>query len=171
MELAVALGLGFVTGSCGRQLAPGRRSKKPGFDKMRQARHLHPVWGVLAPTPGVVRMVRVLAVFTAIGATAGSGVALSLVKSAPDQAVVADIVAAPVAAPSLLLSAQVKSRNAVENEPARIMSPVVRAKHAARLAQAEKKTSKKHHAEPRYAARGGRQFSSLMDDWYHAVGL
>ena len=43
--------------------------------------NFHPEWGALAPAPGFMRTARIVAVATAIGATAGAGVVLSLAGS------------------------------------------------------------------------------------------
>ena len=144
---------------------------------MRQARHLHPEWGFLAPPLSFSRNLRIFVIATIVGATAGSGVILSLADRAPAQtSLVADTLVAPTAAPiqspsPTLLSAQVKPRSATAAEPAKAtLSPVAPAKPVAYSAPAQKKANKKHHAGPRYASHG-RQFTSLMDDWYHAVGL
>jgi hypothetical protein len=45
---------------------------------MRFAGNFHPEWGYLAPAPSVMRTARIVAVATAIGATAGAAVVLSL---------------------------------------------------------------------------------------------
>lgn len=45
---------------------------------MRSAGNFHPEWGYLAPTPSFVRTLRIALVATAIGATAGAGVVVSL---------------------------------------------------------------------------------------------
>ena len=144
---------------------------------MRQARHLHPEWGFLAPPPSFSRNLRIFVIATIVGATAGSGVILSLADRAPAQTslVAGTLVAstaAPVQSPSpTLLSAQAKPRSATPAEPAKAtLSPIAPAKPVAYSAPAQKKANKKHHAGPRYASHG-RQFTSLMDDWYHAVGL
>jgi ribonuclease E len=51
---------------------------------MRFAGNFHPEWGYLAPAPNFMRTARVVAVATAIGATAGAAVVLSLAeRSAP----------------------------------------------------------------------------------------
>jgi hypothetical protein len=47
---------------------------------MRFARNFHPEWGYLAPAPNFMRTARIVVVATAIGATAGAGVVLSLVE-------------------------------------------------------------------------------------------
>jgi len=68
---------------------------------MRSAGNFSPEWGYLAPAPSMLRTVRVVLVATAIGATAGAGVVLSLVdRPAGD----ADRVA--VAAHAIVTSAQ-----------------------------------------------------------------
>jgi hypothetical protein len=51
---------------------------------MRFAGNFHPEWGYLAPAPNVMRTARIVVVATAIGATAGAAVVLSLAeRSAP----------------------------------------------------------------------------------------
>lgn len=47
--------------------------------KMRSAGNFHPEWGYLAPAPSFVRTLRIVLVATAIGATAGAAVVVSLV--------------------------------------------------------------------------------------------
>jgi hypothetical protein len=76
---------------------------------MRSTGNFSPEWGYLAPAPSVLRTARVVLVATAIGATAGAGVVLSLVDhSAGDgdkvavaarAIVVTSVQAAPVQAP------------------------------------------------------------------------
>jgi hypothetical protein len=46
--------------------------------KMRHTMNFHPAWGCLAPAPSFLRAVRTVLVATAVGATAGGGVVLSL---------------------------------------------------------------------------------------------
>ena len=46
---------------------------------MRSAGNFSPEWGYLAPAPSFMRTARIVLVATAIGATAGAGVVLSLV--------------------------------------------------------------------------------------------
>lgn len=46
---------------------------------MRSAGNFHPEWGYLAPRPSFVRTLRIVLVATAIGATAGAAVVVSLV--------------------------------------------------------------------------------------------
>jgi hypothetical protein len=45
---------------------------------MRSAGNFHPEWGYLAPTPSFVRTLRIVLVATAVGATAGAGVVVSM---------------------------------------------------------------------------------------------
>jgi hypothetical protein len=147
---------------------------------MRQAKHLHPEWGILAPPQNVVRTVRILLMTAAVSAAACAGVMLSLVDRMSDQATVAArTLAIPTDTPTAariqplatLLNAQVKSPGIIESEPAKAApSLVARTKPLADSAPAQKKASKKHHVGQHYASRG-REFTSLMDDWYHAVGL
>jgi hypothetical protein len=79
---------------------------------MRSTGNFSPEWGYLAPAPSMLRTVRVVLVATAIGATAGAGVVLSLVDhSAGDGGdkiagaaraiVVTSVQAAPVQAPTM----------------------------------------------------------------------
>lgn len=139
---------------------------------MRQARHLHPEWGILAPPPSFARAMRILVIAAAVGAAAGSGVILSLTDRTPAAArTLATPEAAPAQPRSTPLSALVKSRGVIETEPAKATAPpIARTKPSAHSAQLQKRANKKSHAGPRYASRG-RQFTSLMDEWYHAVGL
>jgi hypothetical protein len=76
---------------------------------MRSTGNFSPEWGYLAPAPSMLPTVRVLLVATAIGATAGAGVVLSLVDHsvgdgdkvavAARAIVVTSVQAAPVQAP------------------------------------------------------------------------
>lgn len=68
---------------------------------MRSAGNFSPEWGYLAPAPSMLRTVRVVLVATAIGATAGAGVVLSLIDRPTGDA---DRVA--VAAHAIVTSAQ-----------------------------------------------------------------
>lgn len=63
---------------------------------MRFAGNFNPEWGYLAPAPGFIRTVRIAAVATAVGATAGAAVVLSLVdRPAAEQSVAARTLARP----------------------------------------------------------------------------
>jgi hypothetical protein len=85
---------------------------------MRSTGNFSPEWGYLAPAPSILRTVRVVLVATAIGATAGAGVVLSLVDhSAGDgdkvavaarAIVVTSVQAAPVQAPVMSVMSEAK---------------------------------------------------------------
>ena len=57
---------------------------------MRHAKKFHPEWGFLAPAPSFMRTLRTVLVATAVGATAGGGLVLSLVDHSADQTSVAE---------------------------------------------------------------------------------
>jgi hypothetical protein len=57
---------------------------------MRSGGNFHPEWGYLAPAPSFMRTARIVAVATAIGATAGAAVVLSLAGSSGTGVVAAD---------------------------------------------------------------------------------
>jgi hypothetical protein len=69
---------------------------------MHHAMHFHPEWGCLAPAPSLLRTMRIVLVATAVGATAGGGVVLSLVghsaaeTSVAERTLVGPIPAAPI---------------------------------------------------------------------------
>jgi hypothetical protein len=69
---------------------------------MRSAGNFHPDWGYLAPAPSFMRTARIVLVATAIGATAGAAVMISLVQHPATDA--AD---APIAAHALVTSVPV----------------------------------------------------------------
>jgi hypothetical protein len=81
---------------------------------MRSAGNFHPEWGYLAPAPSFVRTLRIVLVATAIGATAGAAVVVSLVarpgSSSADSSIAAHaLVAAPAvhsASAAVVLPAQ-----------------------------------------------------------------
>ena len=73
---------------------------------MRSAGNFSPEWGYLAPAPSFLRTARVVIVATAVGATAGAAVVLSLVERpvveadrTPAHAIVTSVQASPIAAP------------------------------------------------------------------------
>ena len=57
---------------------------------MPQAMNFHPEWGCLAPAPSFLRTMRTVLVATAVGATAGGGVVLSVVGYSAGQTSVAE---------------------------------------------------------------------------------
>ena len=52
---------------------------------MHHAKNSHPEWGYLAPAPNFFRAARIVLAATAVGATAGAGVVLSLVDRSVGQ--------------------------------------------------------------------------------------
>ena len=152
---------------------------------MRQAKHLHPEWGILAPPPTFSRTIRVFVIATIVGAAAGS--ALALADRMPDQMSVAArtlatsgeaaaiqaplVPTAPVPAPSTSPGVLAKSPSIIATVPTKAtLLSAEPTKPVTYSTPAQKKANKKHHTGTRYVSRG-RQFTSLMDDWYHAVGL
>jgi hypothetical protein len=100
---------------------------------MRFAGNFHPEWGYLAPAPNFMRTARVVIVATAIGATAGAAVVLSLAeRSAPGA--VADAGKTLVVVHSLVQSAEAAAPARVPvaaATPAPIIAPIVTAAPAA----------------------------------------
>jgi hypothetical protein len=73
---------------------------------MGDAMNFHPEWGCLAPAPSFLRTMRTVLVATALGATAGGGVVLSLVGHSAGQTSVAErTLARPIPAVSTSVSA------------------------------------------------------------------
>ena len=73
---------------------------------MPQAMNFHPEWGCLAPAPSFLRTMRTVLVATAVGATAGGGVVLSLVGHSAGQTSVAErTLVRPIPAVSTSVSA------------------------------------------------------------------
>src|SRR4029077_12324441 len=73
---------------------------------MRHAMNFHPEWGCLAPAPSFLRRMRTVLVATAVGATAGGGVVLSLVGHSAGQTSVAErTLVPPIPAVSTSVSA------------------------------------------------------------------
>ena len=58
---------------------------RPKVSGMRHAKNFHPEWGFLAPAPSFMRTLRTVFVATAVGATAGGGLVLSLVDHSAGQ--------------------------------------------------------------------------------------
>ena len=79
---------------------------------MRSAGNFHPDWGYLAPAPSFMRTARIVLVATAIGATAGAAVMISLVPHSATDA--AD---APIAAHALVTSVPVVAEAPASPEP------------------------------------------------------
>ena len=92
---------------------------------MRFAGNFHPEWGYLAPAPNFMRTARVVVVATAIGATAGAAVVLSLAeRSAPGA--VADAGKTLVVVHSLVQPAEAAAPVAAAT-PASVIAPVATA--------------------------------------------
>jgi hypothetical protein len=140
---------------------------------MPQPSHLHPEWGLLVPPRSVARTMRVLMIAAAVGVTAGAGIMSSLAErsSEPAPVVVERTLVQPAPSVAAPPSAQAKPQRSAQSDPAKAAQAARTQSAAASLPTPhnQKKANKKHHAGARYAERS-RQFT-LMDDWYHAVGL
>jgi hypothetical protein len=105
---------------------------------MRFAGNFHPEWGYLAPAPNFMRTARVVVVATAIGATAGAAVVLSLAeRSAP--AAVADAGKTLVVVHSLVQPAEAAApatAPVAAATPAPVVAPIVTAAPTAPVAPA-----------------------------------
>ena len=105
---------------------------------MRFAGNFHPEWGYLAPAPNFMRTARVVVVATAIGATAGAAVVLSLAeRSAPGA--VADAGKTLVVVHSLVQPAEAAApatAPVAAATPAPVIAPVATAAPAAPVAPA-----------------------------------
>ena len=106
---------------------------------MRFAGNFHPEWGYLAPAPNFMRTARVVVVATAIGATAGAAVVLSLAeRSAPGA--VADAGKTLVVVHSLVQPAEAAApatAPVAAATPAAIIAPVATAAPVAPAAPAK----------------------------------
>jgi len=87
---------------------------------MRFGGNFHPEWGALAPAPNFMRTARIVAVATAIGATAGAAVVLSLAGS-PAPGTVADSGKSLVVVRSLVQPAEAAVATAA---PVAVATPV-----------------------------------------------
>ena len=79
---------------------------------MRSAGNFHPEWGYLAPAPSFMRTARIVLVATAIGATAGAAVMISLVQHPAT-----DAANGPIAAHALVTSVPVVAEAPLPAEP------------------------------------------------------
>ena len=91
---------------------------------MHHAKNSNPQWGYLAPAPNFLRVARIVLAATAVGATAGAGVVLSLVdRSAGQTPVEARMLVRPIqAAPtpdSAPQTAQMNAQASIQNQPMR----------------------------------------------------
>ena len=86
---------------------------------MTYPKNAHPEWGYLAPAPSLMRATRIALIATAVGATVGCVVVLSLVDRSAGQTSVADrtlvqpmqTAAAPASAPENAQRIQAAGRN------------------------------------------------------------
>jgi hypothetical protein len=105
---------------------------------MRFAGNFHPEWGYLAPAPNFMRTARIVVVATAIGATAGAAVVLSLAeRSAPGA--VADAGKTLVVVHSLVQPAEAAApatAPVAAAMPAPVVAPIVTAAPAVPVAPA-----------------------------------
>jgi hypothetical protein len=95
---------------------------------MRSAGNFHPEWGYLAPAPSFLRTARIVVVSTAVGATAGAAVVLSLVEPAMSPADTS------VAGRALVMSAQAATPSTIplaDAAPAALVTAPVNALAAA----------------------------------------
>ena len=89
------------------------------MSKITHAKNAHPEWGYLAPAPSLMRATRIALIATAVGATVGCVVVLSLVDRSAGQTSVADrtlvqpmqTAAAPASAPENAQRIQAAGRN------------------------------------------------------------
>jgi hypothetical protein len=89
------------------------------------AGNFHPEWGYLAPAPSFMRTARIVAVATAIGATAGAAVVLSLAGSSSTPGLQADTGRSLVVVHSLVQPAEAAPVVALQNStPANVIAPV-----------------------------------------------
>lgn len=93
---------------------------------MRSAGNFGPEWGYLAPAPSFMRTARVILVATAVGATAGAAVVLSLVDRP-----VAEANRTPFAARAIVTSVQAAPAVAVAPSPAAPIAAIAVPKVAA----------------------------------------
>ena len=112
---------------------------------MRSAGNFHPEWGYLAPTPSFVRTLRIALVATAIGATAGAGVVVSLL---PHRAS-GGSTDSSIAAHALVTSVPAANSSAAAIAPARPAAA------AASQAQTAAVSAQPAGASPQQAGRSG----------------
>jgi hypothetical protein len=120
---------------------------------MRSAGNLSPEWGYLAPAPSFARTARVVLVATAIGATAGAGVVLSLINRPTEpektpiaaRAIVTSVRAAAV--PSAASSARADAVAAPADTPPLAAPPVSKRDVAVRAPSETHARSRSHAAK------------------------
>lgn len=103
---------------------------------MRSAGNFHPEWGYLAPAPSFMRTVRTLLVASAVGATAGAAVILSLAEH-PGEEIAKTSVSSPVLVTTIQAAVPVPSDIAAT--PAVAVTPVSKPALASMPAAADAK--------------------------------
>jgi hypothetical protein len=97
---------------------------------MPLAANFNPEWGYLAPTPSLVRTIRVAAIAATVGATAGAAVVFSLVeRPAAEQSVAARTLVQPVTTVSPPIDVST-TRNAANAETASVVAGSVAARRS-----------------------------------------
>jgi hypothetical protein len=91
---------------------------------MHHAKNSHPEWGYLAPAPSFFRLARIVLAATAVGATAGAGVVLSLSdRSAGQTPVEARMLMRPIQAvptpDSAPQAVRMNVQDSIQNQPTR----------------------------------------------------
>jgi hypothetical protein len=80
---------------------------------MPHSLNFHPEWGCLAPAPSLLRTMRIVLIATAVGATAGGGVVLSLVgHSAAETSIAERTLVRPIPAAPISVAPQTTQLNA-----------------------------------------------------------
>jgi hypothetical protein len=107
---------------------------------MRSGGNFNPEWGYLAPAPSFMRTARIVVVATAIGATAGAGVVLTLASSGNNLGLQADtgkslVVVRSLVQPAEAATATTEPRVAPIASAAPIATPVVTPQPAQAAAQ------------------------------------
>jgi hypothetical protein len=97
---------------------------------MRSAGNFHPEWGYLAPMPSFMRTLRIALVATAVGATAGAGVVVSLIAhpasgNTADSSIAAHalVTGVPAANPASAAAAPAAAQSAPAAAQAAAVSP------------------------------------------------
>jgi len=92
---------------------------------MRAGGNFHPEWGYLAPAPSFMRTARIVAVATAIGATAGAAVVLSLAGSSGNGGIAANDEKSLVVVHSFVQPAEAAPVVAQQAAPPDATAPVI----------------------------------------------
>ncbi len=119
---------------------------------MRSGGNFNPEWGYLAPAPSFLRTARIVVVATAIGATAGAGVVLTLAGSGNTSAPLADAGKSLVVVRSMMQPVQAatteRSVAPFATTAAPVATPVVAPQPVLSNAQAEQASAQPPQANP-----------------------